>query len=68
MCASCSRAGWLPIALTPEDCERELGNIHTAGIEHPFASRVGARSGVWYNAWTDEAGLVHPTHWGEWLR
>jgi hypothetical protein len=60
-----SRDGWLPIALAPDDCDLELGKIRNAGIESPrFSCR--SKSGLWYNAWTDEAVLVHPTHWRSW--
>ena len=52
---------WLPIALAPDDCDLELGAVSAAGVEAlRFPCR--RRSGVWYNVWTDEAVLIHPTH------
>ncbi|MGY3617213.1 hypothetical protein [Bradyrhizobium sp. USDA 10063] len=67
MYSAMARDGWLPIALAPEDCHLELGHVRKDGIE---ALRFPCRrqSGVWYNVWTDEAVLVHPTHWRSWRR
>ncbi|MFB9261617.1 hypothetical protein ACFFWD_00185 [Bradyrhizobium erythrophlei] len=60
-----SCGGWLPIALAPEDCDLELGRDRIGAIE---ALRFPGRrkSGIWYNVWTDEAVVVHPTHWRIW--
>jgi hypothetical protein len=61
MCGSPSRGGWLSIALASDHCGLELG--------HPRLTRIEAlgfprRRDVW----TDEAALVHPTHWRIWRR
>jgi hypothetical protein len=59
------RAAWLPIALAPEDCDLEIGQLRLAGIE-AFCFPCRRKAGIWYNAWTDEAVLVHPSHWRAW--
>jgi hypothetical protein len=65
MCNTAPRDGWLSIALAPDNCSLELGQVRLVGIEAlRFPSR--RKSGVWYNVWTDEAMLVHPTHWRSW--
>jgi hypothetical protein len=65
MNSAAPRNRWLPIALAPDDCDLELGQVRLAGIE---ALRFPCRrkSGVWYNVWMDEAVLVYPTHWRSW--
>ncbi|HET7886921.1 MAG TPA: hypothetical protein VFL62_11905 [Bradyrhizobium sp.] len=65
MCSDHARDGWLPIAIAPDHCDLELGHVTVAGIEAlRFPCR--RRSGLWYNVWTDEAVLIHPTHWRSW--
>lgn len=65
MCSAHRRDGWLPITLAPDDCDLELGRVSVAGVEAlRFPCR--RRSGVWYNVWTNEAVLIHPTHWRSW--
>lgn len=67
MCNAFQHNGWLPIALAPDDCFLELGHPRVAGIE-ALGFPCRRKSGVWYNVWTDEAVLVHPTHWRIWRR
>ena len=63
----CYCEDWLPIALAPDYCDLELGDLCGTGIEAlPFPCR--RRSGVWYKVWTKEAVLIHPTHWRIWRR
>lgn len=61
------REDWLPIALAPDHCDLELGDICGTGIE-ALRFPCQRRSGVWYDVWTNEAVLIHPTHWRIWRR
>lgn len=60
MCGSPSRGGWLPIALAPDHGDLELGHPRLTGIE-ALGFPCRRKSGLWYNVWTNEAALVHPT-------
>jgi hypothetical protein len=56
---------WLPIQLAPESCDLQLGLTEKVGImPWPFPCR--RHSGVWFNVWTNEPVLIHPTHWRGW--
>ena len=67
MYRAASRERWLPIALAPDDCDLELGQVYIGGIE-PLRFPCRRKSGVWYNVWMNEAVLVHPTHWRSWRK
>jgi hypothetical protein len=56
---------WLPILIAPDGCDLELGQREKAGIvSWHFPCR--RKSGVWFNVWTEEPVLIHPTHWRVW--
>jgi hypothetical protein len=56
---------WLPIQLAPEGCVLQLGVTDKSGIV-PWSFPCRRNSGVWFNVWTNEAVLIHPTHWRGW--
>ncbi|WP_247967629.1 hypothetical protein [Bradyrhizobium sp. 195] len=56
---------WRPIQIAPDECELELGRRRKTGIL-PWSFPCRRRSGVWFNAWADEAVLISPSHWRIW--
>jgi hypothetical protein len=55
----------LPIQLAPEDCDLEVGERDKTGIA-TWSFPCRRKSNVWFNAWTNEAVLICPTHRGTW--
>jgi hypothetical protein len=56
---------WLPISIAPEDCDLQLGAIGRDGIS-PWAFPCRKHRALWFNVWTGEPVLIHPTHWRIW--
>lgn len=57
--------GWLPISLAPEEGCLEVGTIGKTGIV-PLGFPCVRDDLGWWNAWSDEPVLIHPTHWRNW--
>jgi hypothetical protein len=56
---------WLPIQLAPESCDLQLGMTEKSGIV-PWQFPCRRNAGVWFNVWSNEPVLIHPTHWRGW--
>ena len=56
---------WLPILIAPEDCDLEVAQLQKTGIV-PWRFPCRRKSGVWFNAWSGEPVLIHPTYWKVW--
>lgn len=57
--------GWLPISLAPVEGCLEVGTIDKTGIVPLNFPCVRDHFG-WWNVWSDEPVLIHPTHWRNW--